>query len=453
MSQAIAHLQPRPGHLQKICVLGLGYMGLPTAALFASHGHRVLGVDTDSDKVSKLQRREYYLGDEPGLKEIVIQALNSGNLIPSSTPEPLDVFIISVPTPLVGHTRNANLSYVFKAAETIGQFVKSDNLVVLESTVPPGTVVDKLIPILEGSGLEAGKNLWMSHCPERAIPGSTLKELVHNPRIIGGIDDTSTDRTKGLYRSFVEGEITTTDATTAEMVKLMENTTRDIQIAAANEFTKIADSIGVDVWAAIALANKHPRINILSPGPGVGGHCIAVDPYFLLGISDDGSLIRAARTLNESMPPYVIRLIGRLVATVSKPTISVFGVAYKADVDDTRTSPAQSIIDLAHQINWNVKVHDPIVSRFSEPLLSMEDSLTGSDCIVLVADHRNFVGLKPEICGKPMCHKNIVDTRNMLDYESRELWRKAGFSVLSLGRMRQDEARNAVYVDRLPLSA
>ena len=317
----------------------------------------------------------------------------------------------------------------------------------MESTVPPGTLVERLGPILESSGLKAGKDLWMSHCPERAIPGSTLRELVHNPRIIGGIDETSTALTEGLYRSFVEGEISRTDATTAEMVKLMENTTRDIQIAAANQFTKIADSLGVDVWEAISLANKHPRVKILNPGPGVGGHCIAVDPYFLLETSDDGSLIRAARTLNESMPAYVIRLIGRLIGNVSRPSISILGVAYKADVDDTRSSPAQNIIDLAHQINWNVKVHDPIVSRFSEPLLSMEDSLKGSDCIVLVADHRNFVGLKPENCGKLMRHKNIVDTRNVLDYASRELWREAGFSVLSLGRVKQEQIRNTAFLD------
>ena len=392
MTPTISQLKPSTRHLRKICVLGLGYMGLPTAALFASHGHQVLGVDIDSDKVCKLQRREYYLGDEPGLKEVVIDALESGHLVPSTTAEPSDVFIISVPTPLVGSSRSADLSCVFKAAETVAQLVKKDDLVVLESTVPPGTLVERLGPILESSGLKAGKDLWMSHCPERAIPGSTLRELVHNPRIIGGIDETSTALTEGLYRSFVEGEISRTDATTAEMVKLMENTTRDIQIAAANQFTKIADSLGVDVWEAISLANKHPRVKILNPGPGVGGHCIAVDPYFLLETSDDGSLIRAARTLNESMPAYVIRLIGRLIGNVSRPSISILGVAYKADVDDTRSSPAQNIIDLAHQINWNVKVHDPIVSRFSEPLLSMEHRECAPRALLL-QDHLLRAGL------------------------------------------------------------
>jgi len=292
-----------------------------------------------------------------------------------------------------------------------------------------------VVPILERSGLKAGKDFWLSHCPERAMPGQTLHELVHNARVIGGIDDVSSRKTKELYASFVRGEITITDATTAEMVKLMENTNRDVQIAIANEFARIADKVGVDVWEAIALANRHPRVSILNPGPGVGGHCIAVDPYFLSEMSDDVSVIRSARHLNESMPRYIISYIEHLVNGVGRPTISIFGVAYKGNVDDIRETPARSIIDLARERGWHIKVHDPVVSRFTEPLLSAEECAERSDCIVLVADHKQFSHLRPEIFTKLMRSKNLVDARNILDSQARYLWAKAGFKVLSLGRL------------------
>ena len=265
-----------------LCVLGLGYIGLPTASTFATHGLRVIGVDVDRHVVDALRNSEVHIY-EPGLRTLVQAAIHSGNLVVSEVPETADAFVIAVPTPLSeGDDKQADLSYVIAASEMIVPHLRQGNLVVLESTSPPRTTLDVVAPILERSGLEAGSDFHLAYTPERVLPGQILRELIENARVIGGIDRTSAEAGRDLYAIFVRGEILLTDATTAEMVKLMENTYRDINIAVANEFAHVADRLGVDIWEAIELANRHPRIDILRPGPGVGGHCISIDPWFLV---------------------------------------------------------------------------------------------------------------------------------------------------------------------------
>ena len=270
---------------QKICVLGLGYIGLPTASTFATHNLQVIGVDVNPEVVETLRGGRLHI-QEPGLRNVVQEALRSGNLEIHSSPKPADAFIIAVPTPFYDDKR-ADMRFVISAAEAIVPFLKPGNLVVLESTSPPRTTVDLVAPILEKSGLKAGSDFLLGYSPERVLPGQILRELIENARVIGGINLKSAEAGRDLYSVFVRGEIRLTDATTAEMVKLMENTYRDVNIAISNEFAHLSDRFGIDVWEAISIANLHPRVNILSPGPGVGGHCISVDPWFLVEAAPD----------------------------------------------------------------------------------------------------------------------------------------------------------------------
>ncbi|HUV16068.1 MAG TPA: nucleotide sugar dehydrogenase, partial [Pelolinea sp.] len=283
---------------QTLCVLGLGYIGLPTASTFATHGLKVVGVDTKPEIVAGLNNGEVHLF-EPGLRTLVQAALRSGNLVVKYEPEAADAFIIAVPTPFK-EDKKADLDFVISAAESIVPHLRKGNLVILESTSPPRTTVDIVAPILEKSGLKAGTDFQLAYSPERVLPGQILRELIENARVIGGVDAASAEAGRELYSIFVRGEIILTDATTAEMVKLMENTYRDINIAAANEFARLADRFQVDIWEAIEIANRHPRVKILSPGPGVGGHCISVDPWFLVEAAPEtAQLIRTAREVND----------------------------------------------------------------------------------------------------------------------------------------------------------
>ena len=303
---------------QKICVLGLGYIGLPTASTLAAHGFKVLGVDINPHVIETLQNGNVHI-HEPGLRTVVESALNSGNLTVSSQPEEADAFLIAVPTPFYedGYGeydgrkfRLADMRAVTSATEAILPCLRKGNLVVLESTSPPRTTVDLVTPILERSGLKAGIDFFLCYSPERVLPGQILKELIENARVVGGVTPESAKAGHELYATFVKGEIVETDATTAEMVKLMENTTRDVNIAIANEFARLAEKFGVDIWEAISLANRHPRINILSPGPGVGGHCISVDPWFLVETAPELTpLIYHARQVNDEQPHFVVRKI------------------------------------------------------------------------------------------------------------------------------------------------
>ena len=411
----------------KICVLGLGYIGLPTACLFANANHEVIGVDINQKTIEKLNHNELPF-EENGLTELFENALP--NMQFKTEVEESDVFIIAVPTPLNKEMKMAELKHVRSAADMIYLQLRIDNLVILESTVPPGTCDKLLVPVLEKSGLKVSNDFHLAHCPERAIPGNTIYEMVNNGRIIGGIDEKSTELAKSLYSCFVKGNFYLTNTLTAEFVKLMENTFRDINIALANEFAQIAEESGVNVWEAIELANKHPRVNVLKPGPGVGGHCIAIDPWFLTENTTRCRIVSLAREINESMPNHVLQIVKRLVDHIKDPVVTVFGVAYKGGVDDTRETPALKFIKLAENEGYEVKVHDPHVKEFEYEILGLEESVKGSDCIVLITDHPEFKKVKPEGISKNMRNKNVVDTRKMLDIKR---WKEAGFKVRVLG--------------------
>lgn len=396
------------GTLKKVCVIGLGYIGLPTALLL-SDKNEVIGVDVKQDVVDKINNKEMPF-KEPGLDDI----LNSSSIVASTKPQEADVFLICVPTPFDKEVRMADLTYVKSAAESIVPYLKKDNLVVVESTVSPGACVKVVAPILEKSGLKVKKDFHLAHCPERAIPGNTLYEMVNNDRILGGIDEVSTELTRELYAGFVMGKIFTTDITTAEFVKLMENTYRDINIALANEFAIIAEDTGIDIWEAIALANRHPRVNILKPGPGVGGHCIAIDPWFLTENSTKCKIINTAREINDCMPSYVLHRVKEIVKGIEQPKVTVFGVAYKGNVDDSRETPALKFIKLIEKEGYDFSIYDPMVKRFEYPLASLDEAVKDTDCIVVITDHNVFKNMDYSKLLDHARHRNILDTRNIV---------------------------------------
>ena len=410
---------------KKICVIGLGYIGLPTACYLASSGYQVIGVDINKKKIESLVKSKLPFF-EPGLGKLFKTARK--NLEISLKSQKADIFIISVPTPITSK-KKADLKFVIQAAKDINKVLNNGNLVILESTVPPGTVEKVVLPIL----LKGHKNfkIYLSHAPERAIPGNTLLEMKNNDRIIGGIDKKSAFLAKQIYSSFVKGDICLTDATTAEFVKLIENTFRDINIAFANELAKLSDKIDVNVWEAIKLANLHPRVNIHSPGPGVGGHCIGVVPWFLINTRpNDTQAIKLARQINDSMPAYVIKYISLMLKGIKNPRITILGVAYKANVDDWRETPALQIIKLAKNKKWQVKIHDPLVKNFPYSITTDFNKATeDSDCLVLITNHNFYKKINPEQI-RNMRNKKIFDSRNFIN---KEKWQKAGFKVKILG--------------------
>ena len=415
--------------MSKICVLGQGYIGLPTALLFANNGHEVVGIDVNKRVVDTLKAGKMPF-EEKGFQELLDGAIARKAFRAESLVEEADAFLVAVPTPFDSEMRMADLKYVISACEMVVPHLRKGNLVIIESTIPPKTCDKQVKQILEKSTLKMCEDFYVSHCPERAIPGNTLHEMVYNDRVIGGVDENSTQLTADLYSSFVKGNLHLTTSTTAEMIKLMENTFRDVNIALANEFAQIADDYGIDVWKAIEIANKHPRVNILKPGPGVGGHCIAIDPWFLTENANNSSLIMMSRQINDSMPQYVLRMVKEMLTGVENPTITVFGVAYKGDIADTRATPAKKFIKLAEKEGFKVKIYDPFVKEWSYPILGLEEAVEGSDCIVVLTDHSEFREMDPrEFCGK-MHRLNIFDTRNII---SKQLWDRAGFSVQTIG--------------------
>jgi UDP-N-acetyl-D-mannosaminuronic acid dehydrogenase len=428
--------QMKVTRFKKVCVLGLGYIGLPTASMFATHGIDVVGVDVNPHVVETLNRGEIHI-EEVGLAELVKQAVSDGKLLVKTQPEAADAFIIAVPTP-IKDDKSAEMKMVASAAEMILPHLRAGNLVILESTSPPNTTAGLIQPILEKSGLVAGEDFYLAYSPERVLPGKILHEMVYNARVIGGISEASTQAGSELYGTFVKGEITLTTATTAEMVKLMENTFRDVNIALANEFGLVAEQLGVNVWEAIELANRHPRVNILKPGPGVGGHCIAVDPWFLVEAAPEITpLIKTARQVNDGMPSRVVGRLKELLASQPQGTqpkaIAVLGLAYKADVDDARESPAMTVVDGLLSLGYDVRLSDPWVKDLHGldlPLVSVEDAVTGADCVVILTDHSAYQQLHPVELGKSMNTRTILDTRNCIDLG---VWQQSGFTAVKLG--------------------
>jgi UDP-N-acetyl-D-mannosaminuronic acid dehydrogenase len=421
-------------NIQKICVLGLGYIGLPTASTFATNGLQVVGVDINPAILQTLEQGELHI-HEPGLRTLVQAALHSGNLVVRGQPEAADAFIIAVPTPFYEDKR-ADMSFVVSATEAILPHLRQGNLVVLESTSPPRTTVDLVKPILERSGLKAGVDFHLAYSPERVLPGQILRELIENARVIGGIDPASAEAGRDLYATFVRGEIILTDATTAEMVKLMENTYRDVNIAIANEFSRLADRFGVDVWEAITLANRHPRVRILNPGPGVGGHCISVDPWFFVEAAPDlTQLIHTARTVNDAQPHFVVELVRRaLGGDLAGRKIAALGLSYKPDVDDLRESPAIEVVHLLQQAGAQVRAFEPFKL---DPKLdgitavgSIDEVVAGADALILLVNHTALRSINPATLATLTPTRIAIDTINGWASES---WQAAGFKVYRLG--------------------
>lgn len=402
----------------KLCVLGLGYIGLPTALLFANNGIDVVGVDINERVVNTLKDCKMPF-EEKGFQELLDGACKTKSFRASTKVEKADVFLVAVPTPFDAELRMADLKYVVSACEMIIPHLKEGNIVIIESTIPPKTCEKRVKRILERSGMKASQDFYISHCPERAIPGNTLHEMVNNDRVIGGLDERATELTRDLYSCFVKGNLYLTTSTTAEMIKLMENTYRDVNIALANELSMLAEDYDINIWEAIEIANKHPRVNIHKPGPGVGGHCIAIDPWFLTENTSDSSLITLARNINDSMPIHVLKKVKELVNGIENPVITVFGVAYKGDIADTRATPALKFIKLAEKEGFTIKIYDPFVKEFDYPILSLEEAVKGSDCIVVLTDHSEFREMNPDDLYRMMKNPNVVDSKNVLSKQKR----------------------------------
>jgi len=415
-------------------------------------------VDTDTERVRKIGFGDTPI-DEEGLAQLARRCLASGSLRVSDTPESADLYMLAVPTPykrmnredgvrfegkrevacangsqVSGLAPKADLSYVERAAGDVARFLRPGNLVILESTVPPGTTQTLVRKTLEkGSRLVCGHDFYLAHAPERVIPGRIMHEIVANDRIVGGVNAESTERAVQFYSSFVCGDVVGSDAATAELVKLMENTFRDVNIALANEFALICEDLGLDVHRCISLANRHPRVNIHRPGPGVGGHCVAVDPYFIIEVAPHRARITSlARESNLLMPLHVGELIGQAcldAADRGQPieSITLLGVSYKADVADERESPALEVIKLLMREGLSLRIHDPHVASFC---CDLREAVRGSDLLVLLTDHTVYHDLlKPGEIIRLMRQPRIVDTRGFFSQQ----WDAYGFQVVRLG--------------------
>lgn len=424
-------------------MLGLGYIGLPTAAMFATRGIQVHGVDVNPRVVESLQAGKIHI-HEPGLQDVLDEALRQGRLTVSSQPVEADAFIIAVPTPFQHDKfgehngirfKLADMRAVTSAAEAILPVLRKGNLVILESTSPPRATVELVAPILARSNLQAGADFHLCYSPERVLPGQILRELVENARVIGGITPESARAGRDLYATFVKGEIHETDATTAEMVKIMENTTRDVNIAIANEFARLAEKFGVDVWEAIRLANLHPRINILNPGPGVGGHCISVDPWFFVEAAPElSSMIYQARKVNDEQPHFVVEKVKRATGELKNKKIAALGLAYKPDVDDLRESPAVEVIHLLQKEGAVVRAWEPFAPNAKLEGIDMaadfESAIKDADAILLLVSHSQFRTINPVSVASNTKARIAIDTVNVWKPDQ---WQSAGFAIYRLG--------------------
>lgn len=396
----------------KVCVMGLGYIGLPTASILANKGYEVVGVDVSPEIIATINRGQIHI-EEPDLDILVRSAVNSGQLRAANEPEPADVFILCVPTP-IRDDHSPDMSYVAEAAAAIRPHVARGNMIILESTSPPATSDKTVVPAAVPAGMTVGRDVFVAHCPERVLPGRILLEAVQNDRVVGGVTPACAAQAKAFYETFVNGDVLPTSAVAAEVTKLVENSYRDVNIAFANELSMLADAFDVDAWEIIELANRHPRVNILSPGPGVGGHCISVDPWFLVHADPERTpLIRTAREVNDSKPHHVIEHIVQLAKPFASPHIGCLGITYKADVDDLRESPSLEIVrQLRERSIGEVLVCDPYVSpqRFTEfPLHPLSDVLAKSEILVLLTDHRPF----RDVPRRVLQEKVVVDTRGI----------------------------------------
>ncbi|WP_033924820.1 UDP-N-acetyl-D-mannosamine dehydrogenase [Sphingomonas sp. 35-24ZXX] len=408
----------------EVCVLGLGYIGLPTAAIIARSGCRVLGVDVSEHVVSTIAEGRIHI-EEVDLDGLVQGVVARGMLRTSLQVEPADVFVIAVPTPF-DENHAPDISYVLQAASSIAAVLKAGDCIILESTSPVGTteemrdMIAKLRPDLKVPGLTADiPDIAIAYCPERVLPGRILEELTNNDRSIGGITPRCARKALTFYRRFVRGECITTDARSAEMTKLVENAYRDVNIAFANELSIVADRMGLDVWEVIRLANRHPRVNILQPGPGVGGHCIAVDPWFIIhGAPDDTPLIRTARWVNDGKIGHVLSKAGELIEANPQARVACLGLAFKANIDDFRESPANKVaLALAQKYGERISIVEPYAQGLppaydglGASLIDVDDAIESCDLFIVLVDHDVFKSIP------------LAERADKLVYDTRGIW-------------------------------
>jgi len=385
--------------VKKICVIGLGYIGLPTASLLANRGYKVHGVDVVQKTVDIINQGKIHIV-EPDLDTFVQSAVNSGNLIADTVATEADIFIVAVPTPFKDGFV-PNIDYIVSATKGLAPFVKPGNIIILESTSPVGTT-DIMEETLKNEGVDTSE-IYFAHCPERVLPGKIMHELVANDRIVGGTSEEATKRTAEFYRTFVSGEVLETDAKTAEMAKLTENSFRDVNIAFANELSMLSGKFGIDVWEVIELANRHPRVNILQPGCGVGGHCIAVDPWFIVDAAKgDAKIIRAAREVNDYKTEWVIEKVKNSALEFEKrhgrkAKVACMGLAFKPDIDDLRESPALHIARSLKASDVDVLAVEPNISSSDEfDLVNHKESVNLADIIIFLVAHKEFLDLDIE---------------------------------------------------------
>ena len=401
--------------MKNICVFGLGYIGLPTAAMFAHHGANVVGVDVNQHAVDTINQGKIHIV-EPGLEAIVKQAVDNNKLKASLTPVHSDAYLIAVPTPFKGDDHTPDLSYIHAVSKALAPLLEKGDLVILESTSPVGATEqmvewlaearpDLTFPKYHEPDVEA--DIYVAYCPERVLPGKVVEELISNDRIIGGMTKESTKKAQEVYRIFVEGQLLATNSRTAEMAKLTENASRDVSIAFANELSIISDKLDINVWELIELANHHPRVNILQPGAGVGGHCIAVDPWFIVNQNpDEAKIIRAAREINDSKPDWVINKINAEIDKlkeqgIAKPTIALLGLAFKPDIDDLRESPAVNIAQkMLNAGNADILLVEPNINQLPEKLaagtlVSLSEAVNRADVVAILVAHDEFKDKTP----------------------------------------------------------
>ncbi|WP_106766800.1 UDP-N-acetyl-D-mannosamine dehydrogenase [Paenibacillus faecalis] len=411
---------------KKVCVIGLGYIGLPTASLLAIKGFQVHGADVNRHAVDLINQGEVHIY-EPDLDIMVKAAVQSGQLHVSCEPVEADIFVLAVPTPFQDDQR-PDLSYVHQATMSIAPLVKPGNLIILESTSPVGTT-EKITRWIVESRPELNvseslhsicSRIYVAHCPERVMPGQILRELVENDRIIGGIDRPSTEKAVEFYRQFVSGNLLETNARTAEMAKLTENSFRDVNIAFANELSLICDHLDINVWELIRLANHHPRVHILQPGPGVGGHCIAVDPWFLVDAAPEQTkLIHTARAVNDYKPGYVVERVAEKAARFKEPIIACLGLTFKANIDDLRESPSVKIVEhLTRRQVGKLNIAEPHIQELPGTLqlehvslMPTDEAIKKSDIVLLLVNHDVFHAIDRNL----LKEKIVIDTRGILN--------------------------------------
>lgn len=404
---------------ETVSIIGLGYIGLPTAAMFASHGKNVIGVEVNQHAVDTINSGRIHIV-EPDLDAIVYKAVSEGKLKAVIAPEPADAFLIAVPTPFKGDNHEPDLGYIEKAATAIAEVLKKGDLVILESTSPVGATEqmadwlaqarpDLTFPDTDGED----SDIRVAYCPERVLPGRIVRELIENDRVIGGLTPKCSKQATELYKIFVQGDCIVTNARTAEMTKLTENASRDVSIAFANELSVVCDKLDINVWELISLANRHPRVNILQPGPGVGGHCIAVDPWFIISKTpEEAQLIQTARKVNDAKPKWMVEKVMLAIAhflqehsdrTAKEVTVACFGLAFKPDIDDLRESPALEIVKEIAGMHAGVTLAvEPNITELTQAigqdiaLVDIEYAMVNADIFVLLVDHKEFKNITPD---------------------------------------------------------